>query len=88
MVLQYLAGMPIASSYLPDLLRRAFALVTWGNVEYEKGDTLWGNGEFVHVFSNEDEIRSEIADTGFDVHFSAFPDDNSQGGMILRKSSS
>lgn len=84
--LQYLGGIPLASRSLPDLLRKAVALITRGNVDYEKGDQLWGNGEFVHVFSNEDEIRSEISGTGFEMLFSAFPTENSQGGMILRKS--
>ena len=33
MVLQYLGGTPLASRSLPDLLRKAVALIAWGNVE-------------------------------------------------------
>jgi 2-polyprenyl-3-methyl-5-hydroxy-6-metoxy-1,4-benzoquinol methylase len=88
MVLQYLGGTPVVSRHLPDLLRKTVALITWGNIEYERGDQLWANGEFVHVFSNEGEIRSEIGGTGFEVLFSAFPKENSQGGSVLRKSAS
>jgi SAM-dependent methyltransferase len=86
-VLQYLSGTPGASSCLPDLLRKVVALITWGNIDYEKGDMLWGNAIFVHLFGNEDEIRSEIAGTGFDIVFSAFTKENSQGGAILKKPS-
>jgi hypothetical protein len=35
-----------------ELVRRAFALLTLGNLGYEKGDMLWGNVEFAHAFSS------------------------------------
>ncbi len=49
------------------LLRRLAALFTLGNLAYEDGDMLWGSVEFVHAFSSEDELRSELEDGGLAV---------------------
>jgi 2-polyprenyl-3-methyl-5-hydroxy-6-metoxy-1,4-benzoquinol methylase len=50
-----------------ELLRRAVAACTLGNLAYEVGDTLWLNVEFVHEFSSEDAIRSELEEGGLEV---------------------
>jgi SAM-dependent methyltransferase len=43
-----------------DVLRRLAAICTQGNLAYEAGDSLWQNVEFLHSFSSEDAIRSEL----------------------------
>lgn len=46
---------------------RIVAACTLGNVAYESGDMLWGNIEFVHEFTSEDAIRSELEEGGLSV---------------------
>jgi len=41
-------------------LRRLIAILTLGNYQYEPGDCLWQNIEFLHAFSSEEQVRSEI----------------------------
>jgi len=48
-------------------LRRLFAACTLGNLTYEAGDTLWLDVEFVHQFSSEEAIRSELEESGLSV---------------------
>jgi SAM-dependent methyltransferase len=48
-------------------VRRMVAACTLGNRAYEAGDTLWQNIEFVHEFSSEDVIRSELEESGLSV---------------------
>jgi SAM-dependent methyltransferase len=48
-------------------LRRAIAVCTLGNLAYEDGDMLWQNIEFVHAFSSQDAIRSELEEGGLSV---------------------
>jgi SAM-dependent methyltransferase len=48
-------------------LRKLFAVFTLGNMEYEKGDMLYNNNEFVHAFSTVEEIRLEFEEGGFEV---------------------
>lgn len=50
-----------------ELLKRAFAASILGNRSYEEGDKLWLNVEFVHEFSSEETIRSEIEEGGLPV---------------------
>ena len=47
--------------------RRAIAACTLGNSSYEEGDILWLNVEFVHEFSSEGTIRSELEEGGLSV---------------------
>lgn len=49
------------------LMRRIIAYCVLGNLEYEAGDTLWGNVEFLHAFSSQAELQSEIEDGGLSV---------------------
>jgi SAM-dependent methyltransferase len=48
-------------------IRRLIAILSLGNREYEPGDTLWYNIEFLHAFSSEDEVRSELEEGGLQV---------------------
>jgi 2-polyprenyl-3-methyl-5-hydroxy-6-metoxy-1,4-benzoquinol methylase len=49
------------------LLRRLVAAGTLGNLAYEEGDILWLRVEFVHQFSSEDALRSELEEGGLAV---------------------
>lgn len=49
------------------VVRRAIAACTLGNSSYEEGDILWLNVEFVHEFSSEGTIRSELEEGGLSV---------------------
>lgn len=57
------------SRYRPTMecIRRAIAILTFGNLSYEKGDFLAYNSEFIHVFCSQDELRSELEAGGFEV---------------------
>jgi SAM-dependent methyltransferase len=67
-----------------ELLRRIVAICTLGNLTYEAGDTLWLNVEFVHEFSREDEVRSELEEGGLSV-ISIRTDQTARGSAICRK---
>lgn len=72
---------------LPNALRlyRAFAWLTLGHLQFEPGDTLWGNVEFIHSFSDETGLRMEFAEGGFEVlHLDIFAE-KMFGGAVLRK---
>jgi SAM-dependent methyltransferase len=66
--------------YLPSpkgiLMRRLIGILIFGNREYEPGDTLWGGTEFMHAFSSDDQVRSEMEEGGLHVH--AFRDTRNQ----------
>lgn len=47
--------------------RRLIATCVRGNTEYQTGDTLWGNIEFLHAFASPEEVQSEIEDAGLAV---------------------
>jgi SAM-dependent methyltransferase len=70
-----------------NLVRRAVAFLTLGNLSYEPGDILWAGHEFIHGFLSVDEIRSEILEGGFNVAYMSLPrsERNLRGGMVLRK---
>jgi SAM-dependent methyltransferase len=67
-----------------ELLRRLVAVGTLGNLDYEPGDTLWLNVEFVHEFSSEDAIRSELEEGGLSVE-RVWTDQTARGHAVCRK---
>ena len=68
-----------------ELLRRAIALCTLGNLAYEEGDTLWLNVEFVHEFSSEDALRSELEEGGLAVLHIQTSQTTVRGSAVCRK---
>ena len=64
---QFFLDSSIASSKKGVFLRRLIAFFSFGNREYEAGDFLWQNIEFLHAFSNVDIVRSELEESGFQV---------------------
>jgi len=67
------------------LLHRAVAWLTLGHLQFEPGDALWFNVEFIHAFADETELRAEFAEGGFEVLHLDFFDENMFGGALLRK---
>jgi SAM-dependent methyltransferase len=72
------------SSRKVEFARKLFAFLTLGNRWYEKGDMLWGNVEFIHTFSSEDELKSEFDEGGFEVVHTDIPEGWARGGAVLR----
>ena len=68
-------------------LRKIFAYLTIGNIEYEQGDLLWQNREFTHAFASERSLRSEFREGGFKVYKMYIYEKEPEGAAILRKSS-
>lgn len=48
-------------------MRRVFALITLGNLQYEPGDRIWNDREFMHLFSEEKNVRNEFASAGLEI---------------------
>lgn len=65
-------------------LRRAFALCTLGNLDYEAGDTLWQNVEFVHQFTSEEAVRAELEAGGLSVLRIQTSPASVRGGAVCR----
>jgi SAM-dependent methyltransferase len=72
-------------AHLWQLARKIIAFLTLGNIWYEKGDTLSNNIEFIHAFSQEDEVRSEFAAGGFNLIHIHLAEEILLGGAVLRK---
>lgn len=71
-----------------NMKRAVGKLISWltlGNFSYEKGDLLKNNQEFLHAFSNQDDLRSEFSEAGFEVLRFVFPDASHNAGALLRK---
>jgi len=68
-----------------EFARKLFALLSMGNLRYEKGDMLWNNVEFIHVFSSEQELQSEFEAGGFEITYINCPKESIRGGALLRK---
>jgi SAM-dependent methyltransferase len=68
-----------------EWLKRAFALLTLGNLTYEPGDMLWANIEFIHGFRSQSELRAEFIAGGFAVVDLRVYEHNLRGDAILRR---
>jgi SAM-dependent methyltransferase len=68
-----------------ERLKRAFALLTRGNLTYEPGDMLYRNIEFIHGFRSEAELRAEFAVGGFKVEDVRIYRGNLRGDAVLRR---
>jgi SAM-dependent methyltransferase len=73
------------TSRIWELARKIVALLTLGNLWYEEGDTLSNNIEFIHAFSQEDEVRSEFTKGGFEVLHLRIAEEILIGGAVLRR---
>jgi SAM-dependent methyltransferase len=81
---QFHCDQHIGFSRKVELARKLFALLSMGNLWYEKGDMLWNNVEFIHAFSSEQELQSEFEAGGFDL-ISLITEEHIISRAILRK---
>jgi hypothetical protein len=69
------------------IMRRLIAAATFGNLEYEQGDMLWLNIEFLHAFPSEEAVRAELEEGGLSVvSITRDPRIPVRGGAVCRKS--
>jgi len=68
-----------------ERLRRVIGIISLGNFSYEKGDRLLNNIEFVHEFSTEETIRSEIEEGGLSVLRIRMSSLTNRGSAVCRK---
>jgi hypothetical protein len=68
-----------------EWLKRAFALLTLGNLTYEPGDMLHANVEFIHGFRSQSELRAEFMAGGFAAVDLRVYEHNPRGDAILRR---
>jgi SAM-dependent methyltransferase len=66
-------------------LHRLLARLTFGHWNYEAGDTLWFNREFLHAFSDEESLRAEFNAAGFKTLHLKVLDQGLLGGAVLGK---
>ena len=67
-------------------VRRLLAWATLGNLEYEPGDMLWAETEFIHAFRTREELCGELAEAGFELVYWRIFDLWPCGGAIFHKS--
>ena len=68
-----------------EFIRKVISLLTIGNLQYEKGDILRHNIEFIHAFSSEKDLRSEFEGAHFRVEHLQIPEEHMRGGAVLMK---
>lgn len=66
-------------------VHRAVAWLTLGHLQFEPGDALWFNVEFIHTFSDKAQLEMEFDEGGFELLHLAVPDENISGGALLQK---
>lgn len=67
------------------LLRRLIAACTLGNLAFEEGDILWGKIEFIHAFTSEEAVRSELEEGGLSIVSLQVNQDHLRGSAVCRK---
>lgn len=67
-----------------EILRKFIAIISLGNFGYERGDMLWFNKEFTHVFSSVHRVQSEFTSTGFRI-IDFTISSSSRGEVLLKK---
>jgi SAM-dependent methyltransferase len=74
-------GQPVSRK--TAILQKILALITLGNRSYEHGDVLWGNVEFLHAFSSENDLVAEFTAGGFRVAWLNVPAASEVRGQAL-----
>lgn len=68
-----------------SLFRKIIAWLTWGNLNYEDGDTLRFNLEFIHTFTRIEDLKAEIVRGGFELIDIQTSDESEFAGAVARK---
>ena len=84
LVCQFAWGTAEQFSQKVELVRKAVAFLTLGNLGYEKGDILAGHVEFMHSFSSELELETEFEEGGFKVSVMEIRKERRRGGAVLK----
>ena len=71
-------------THMVERLRKIFGILSLGNIQYQDGDILWKDIEFIHEFSNERNLREEFKQGGFKVEYFHISSQFMRGGSILR----
>lgn len=74
------------NSHLAERFRKLIAFLTAGHLDYEPGDQLWGNVEFMHAFSDLDKLKTEFESAGFELVDFHISKENLSGGAVLKPS--
>ena len=80
------AGMNVSRK--SEFIKNVVSFLTLGNLQYEKGDMLWHNLEFIHAFSNEGDLRSELEEAHLRIEHLQIPEEHMRGGAVLMKGDS
>jgi len=64
---------------------KIISIVTFGNRSVEKGDLFKDSLEFLHAFSDVDDVDSEFKEAGFKVVKFFFPENSHNACALLRK---
>ncbi|MBW1863253.1 MAG: class I SAM-dependent methyltransferase, partial [Deltaproteobacteria bacterium] len=72
------------NSPLAESFRKAIAFLTSGYFDYEQGDQLWGNVEFIHSFSDPNRLKAEFESGGFELIHIHISKKNLSGGAVLK----
>jgi len=67
------------------LIKKLIACLTLGNLNYERGDILRFNLEFIHTFSSIDELKAEIIQSGSELVDIQIIDGKEFAGAIVKK---
>ena len=67
-----------------EVMKRIFSYITFGNLGYERGDMLWGNVEFIHLFLTREELVSEFEAAGFEAVKMYFQEHSLRGAALLK----
>lgn len=66
-------------------LGKFISFLTFGNTKCEKGDILKDNIEFLHAFSDTNDLESEFESAGFEVVRFIFPEHSHNACVLLKK---
>lgn len=68
-----------------ETLKKALAVLLFGNRQYETGDMIWAGFEFFHRFSDKIALYNEFNAAGLDVIYSDFSENRISGSAVLHK---
>ncbi len=68
-----------------ESIRKLISWITWGNLDYEEGDSIWHGSEFLHHFSSKEVVQSEFQKAGFEGMFFCQVPGELSSGAVLRK---
>lgn len=68
-----------------EFIRKLIAFISFGNFGYETGDILWRNAEFLHIFSSQETVGTEIEKGGLQVINIVTNSSSINGSVVCKK---